>query len=200
MRPWTRLRPGTARYLSPSFLSLTLLPLLGLGSVAAQGLPPDEEGALAHLDASPRHGEWVDFDAGGGDMVRAWVVYPERAEAAPVVVVIHEIYALTDWIRGVADQFAAVVVLKGCGPVVADPGGRYAICPLGNPGMATAGTGDVVSGVIGAVLAQGLDCWAAATVGVVAHAWAGDLAAAHAGERGMLASDITGRLPQVLNP
>ncbi|NNM06207.1 MAG: dienelactone hydrolase family protein, partial [Gemmatimonadetes bacterium] len=42
-----------------------------------------------------------------GDMVRAWVVYPERADAAPVVVVIHEIYALTNWIRGVADQFAA---------------------------------------------------------------------------------------------
>jgi carboxymethylenebutenolidase len=49
----------------------------------------------------------VDYDAGNGDMVRAWVVYPERADAAPVVVVIHEIYALTDWIRGVADQLAA---------------------------------------------------------------------------------------------
>jgi carboxymethylenebutenolidase len=62
---------------------------------------------VAHLDASPRHGEWVDYDAGDGDMVRAWVVYPERAGKAPVVVVIHEIYALTDWIRGVADQLAA---------------------------------------------------------------------------------------------
>jgi NAD(P)H-hydrate epimerase len=93
-----------------------------------------------------------------------------------------------------------VVVLKGCGTVVADPDGRYAICPLGNPGMATAGTGDVLSGVIGALLAQGLDCWAAATAGVVAHARAGDLAAAELGERGMLASDITRRLPAVLNP
>ena len=75
--------------------------------VQSQELPPDEEGALSQLDASPRHGEWVDFDAGEGDMVRAWVVYPERADRAPVVIVIHEIYALTDWIRGVADQFAA---------------------------------------------------------------------------------------------
>jgi carboxymethylenebutenolidase len=49
----------------------------------------------------------VDYDAGNGDRVRAWVVYPERADKAPVVIVIHEIYALTDWIRGVADQLAA---------------------------------------------------------------------------------------------
>ena len=75
--------------------------------VSSQGLPPDEAGSVAHLDASPRHGEWVDYDAGNGDMVRAWVVYPERPDAAPVVVVIHEIYALTDWIRSVADQLAA---------------------------------------------------------------------------------------------
>jgi carboxymethylenebutenolidase len=49
----------------------------------------------------------VDIDAGRGDQVRAWVVYPERSGPAPVVVVIHEIYALTDWIRSVADQLAA---------------------------------------------------------------------------------------------
>jgi NAD(P)H-hydrate epimerase len=99
-----------------------------------------------------------------------------------------------------AQRFDAVVVLKGCGTVVAAADGRYAICPLGNPGMATAGTGDVLSGVIGAMLAQGLDCWDAATTGVVAHARAGDLAAAAIGERGLLASDITRRLPAVLNP
>jgi NAD(P)H-hydrate epimerase len=99
-----------------------------------------------------------------------------------------------------AEQYGAITVLKGCGTVVADPAGRYAICPLGNPGMATAGTGDVLAGVIGALLAQGLDCWAAAATGVVAHAWAGDLAAADLGERGMMASDITRRLPAVLNP
>ncbi|MBT8060607.1 MAG: NAD(P)H-hydrate dehydratase [Gammaproteobacteria bacterium] len=98
-----------------------------------------------------------------------------------------------------ARQFHAVVTLKGCGTVVADAGGRYAICPLGNPGMATAGTGDVLAGVIAGMLSQGLDPWDAATTGVVAHAAAGDLVAAEQGERGMLASDITGRLPAVLN-
>jgi len=99
-----------------------------------------------------------------------------------------------------ARRCQAVVVLKGCGTVVADPADRYAICPLGNPGMATAGTGDVLSGVIGALLAQGLDCWEAAQAGVVAHARAGDLAASRYGERGLLASDITRQLPATLNP
>lgn len=73
----------------------------------AQGLPPAEDGAVARLDASPRHGEWVKYDAGGGDSVTAWVVYPERSDRAPVVVVIHEIFGLTDWIRSVTDQLAA---------------------------------------------------------------------------------------------
>ena len=104
MYPWTR----------PAFVRvfLTSLALMTMGGLSprlagSQEFPPDEEGAVAHLDASPRHGEWVDYDAGDGDMVRAWVVYPERAGKAPVVVVIHEIYALTDWIRGVTDQLAA---------------------------------------------------------------------------------------------
>jgi carboxymethylenebutenolidase len=77
------------------------------GAAAAQGLPPAEDSAVARLNASPRHGEWVKVDAGAGDTVRAWVVYPERSDQAPVVVVIHEIFGLTDWIRSVTDQLAA---------------------------------------------------------------------------------------------
>jgi carboxymethylenebutenolidase len=70
-------------------------------------LPPDAEGALASLNASPRHGEWAMVRLANGDSVRSWVVYPERADAAPVVVVIHEIYGLTNWVRSVADRMAA---------------------------------------------------------------------------------------------
>lgn len=70
-------------------------------------LPPDASGALARLSASPRHGEWVLLHTGGGDSLRAWVVYPERSTKAPVVVVVHEIFGLSSWIRGVADQLAA---------------------------------------------------------------------------------------------
>ena len=65
--------------------------------------------------------------------------------------------------------------------------------------MASAGTGDVLAGVIGAMVAQRLDLWNAAATGVVAHAKAGDIAAELIGERGMLASDITLQLPTVLN-
>jgi len=99
-----------------------------------------------------------------------------------------------------SERYDAIVVLKGCGTVVADQKGHYAICPLGNPGMASAGTGDVLAGIIGAMVAQKLSLWDAAATGVVAHARAGDLAASQLGERGMLASDITARLPAVLNP
>lgn len=61
----------------------------------------------ARLAASPRHGEWQMIRVGSSDSVRVWIVYPERRSSAPVVVVVHEIYGLTPWIRGVADQFAA---------------------------------------------------------------------------------------------
>jgi carboxymethylenebutenolidase len=69
--------------------------------------PPDAAGALARLASSPRHGEWVMIRTGDGDSVRAWVVYPERSSKAPVVLVVHEIFGLSSWIRSVADQLAA---------------------------------------------------------------------------------------------
>lgn len=75
--------------------------------VVAQELPADDQNAAARLAESPRHGEWVWYPAGGGDSVSAWVVYPERDDTAPVVLVVHEIYGLTAWIRGIADQLAA---------------------------------------------------------------------------------------------
>ena len=71
-------------------------------------LPPSEENAKAALERSPRHGEFVDVAfPGGGTPLRSWVSYPERKDKAGVVLVIHEIFGLTDWIRGVADQLAA---------------------------------------------------------------------------------------------
>ncbi len=75
--------------------------------VHGQALPADGDGAVTRLAESPRHGEWVKYDAGSGDSVMAWLVYPERSDKAPVVVVIHEIYGMSDWIRGVTDQLAA---------------------------------------------------------------------------------------------
>lgn len=73
----------------------------------APGLPPDAEGAEATLADSPRHGEWVDVEVAEGSTVKTWVVYPERSDDAGAVIVIHEIFGLTDWARAVADQLAA---------------------------------------------------------------------------------------------
>ena len=87
--------------------ALALASLLPTSLAAQQHLPPSDSAAGASLEQSPRHGEWVEIDAGEDGTVMAWLVYPERATAAPVVVVIHEILGLSDWIRSVADSLAA---------------------------------------------------------------------------------------------
>ena len=74
---------------------------------AQASLPAGAAEAEARLAASPRHGEWAMISAGGADSVRAWVVYPERRDKAPVVIVVHEIFGVSHWIRAVADQLAA---------------------------------------------------------------------------------------------
>jgi ADP-dependent NAD(P)H-hydrate dehydratase / NAD(P)H-hydrate epimerase len=89
-------------------------------------------------------------------------------------------------------------VLKGAGTLVGARGRTPGVCERGNPGMATAGTGDVLTGAIAGILAQCHDHWAAARVGVLVHAMAGD-AAARAGERGVLAGDLTRELHHCVN-
>src|SRR5262249_15178133 len=69
-------------------------------------LPAGESDAKATLEKSPRHGELVDVKMPTGGPVKTWIVYPERKDKAGVVIVIHEIYGLSDWIRAVADQLA----------------------------------------------------------------------------------------------
>ena len=88
-----------------------------------------------------------------------------------------------------------VVVLKGAGTVIAAPDGRVTQCPLGNSGMATGGSGDVLSGIIGALLAQGISAYEAACIGVYVHSLAGDIAANKKTERALIASDIIDALP-----
>jgi ADP-dependent NAD(P)H-hydrate dehydratase / NAD(P)H-hydrate epimerase len=91
--------------------------------------------------------------------------------------------------RALAQRYGAVAVLKGSGSLIAHPDGRLDVCTWGNPGMATGGMGDLLTGVIAALLAQGCSAWDAARIGVGLHARAGDLAARR-GERGLLASDL----------
>ena len=91
--------------------------------------------------------------------------------------------------------FRAVVVLKGAPTVTAAPDGRATVNPTGNPGLATLGTGDVLSGTIGALLAQGLEPYDAARLGAWLHGTAGDLAAERLGVHGVTAGDLLDTLP-----
>jgi NAD(P)H-hydrate epimerase len=99
-------------------------------------------------------------------------------------------------VREAARRAQAVVALKGDDTLVAEPGGRVAVSPGGAPGLATAGTGDVLAGVVGALLAKGLHPWPAACAAVLAHVRAGQRAATAAGGAdGLIAGDVATALP-----
>jgi carboxymethylenebutenolidase len=105
-------RTAALSVLSAAVLVAACTPNVGAGANAAAAraqaaIPPSSAEVRARLAASPRHGEWAMVPVGADDSVRAWVVYPERRDRAPVVVVVHEIFGLTGWVRGVADQLAA---------------------------------------------------------------------------------------------
>ncbi len=101
-------------------------------------------------------------------------------------------------VRAIAARHGGICVLKGANTLVhGDAIGTY-VCDRGNPGMATAGTGDVLTGVLVALLAAGADAGQCATAGVLLHATAGDRAA-RAGERGLIAGDLVGELHKLVN-
>jgi NAD(P)H-hydrate epimerase len=133
---------------------------------------------------------------------RDWLLTPHPGEAARLLA--------TDTATIQADRIAAIqrlveryggtVVLKGAGTLIAAAGRRQiSLCDIGNPGMATGGTGDVLAGVLGALRAQNRDSVLAAEAGVFVHAQAGDNAA-RAGERGLLAGDLMPFIRKAVNP
>ena len=130
------------------------------------------------------------------------VLTPHPGEAARMLEV------STDIIQGdrygaarvLAERYGSVVVLKGAGTVIAAPGRIPAIIDAGNPGMATGGMGDVLTGVIAAMRAQSFAAFDAAVCGALLHGAAGDLAARFGGERGLLASDLFPQLTRLANP
>jgi NAD(P)H-hydrate epimerase len=99
-----------------------------------------------------------------------------------------------------SERHGCVVVLKGAGTIIAAPGQRLRVIDAGNPGMAVAGMGDVLTGVIAALSAQGLPAFDAASCGALLHAAAGDAAAREDGERGLLPSDLMPWLRRLANP
>ena len=130
-----------------------------------------------------------------------WVLTPHPGEAASLLActvsdVQQDRYHAVSMLQA---NFGGQVVLKGCGSLVCTDESALYLCDAGNPGMATAGMGDVLSGVIAGLAAQGLSLADAARLGVWLHARAGDLAAAREGQRGLLASDLMPWLRQLIN-
>ncbi len=115
----------------------------GVLQAGSTALPPGEEGAKDRLNSTPRHGEYATVALPGGGSLRAWVSYPERKEKAPVVIVIHEIFGLSDWIRSVADQLAADGYIAVAPDLLTGKG------PGGGGTEAFASRDDVVAGVRG---------------------------------------------------
>lgn len=176
-----------------------LAPLLARADVVAigPGLGTDAW-ARALLDHTLACGKPLVADADALNLMAGapvhrddWIVTPHPGEAARLL------GTTTDTIqrdrsgaaRRIAEATGAVAVLKGARTLVVTPAGESFECAAGNPGLASGGTGDVLTGVIAALVAQGLSLVDAATAGVQLHAEAGDLAAAR-GERGLIASDL----------
>jgi len=150
------------------------------------------------------------IDADGLNLLSAIEDWPERLNREHFILTPHpgemkrllQVEELADDPVEVATDAAArwnqVVVFKGATTVIAAPDGRSVVHAVGNPALATAGTGDVLSGAIAGLLAQGLKLFDAAVLGVYLHAAAGALVREELGEMGTLASDLFTRLPRVI--
>ncbi|MCA0402968.1 MAG: NAD(P)H-hydrate dehydratase [Proteobacteria bacterium] len=121
-----------------------------------------------------------------------WILTPHPGEAAALLnCTKDEVQAnRTEALVNLQDRYGGSIILKGAGSMVIGVDGKKYLCDRGNPGMATAGMGDVLSGVIAGLLAQKISLDEAAQLGVYLHARAGDLAASTLGERGLKASDL----------
>jgi NAD(P)H-hydrate epimerase len=103
-------------------------------------------------------------------------------------------------VRRLQETFGGVAVLKGAGSLIYGASHKPpGVCSDGNPGMASGGTGDVLTGIVAALIAQGMTLEEAACSGVCLHAAAGDAAAVEGGERGLLAGDLIVHIRSVLN-
>ena len=179
------LRPG----LATAELVRSLLTATGEGEVAPIVLDAEALRSLATMDGwwegdhrpavlTPHPGEFARLRAGSGR---------DPAEDGDLT---GDDDARVAAARDAATTWRAVVVLKGARTVIAAPDGSVAVAPFENPALATGGTGDVLAGAIGSLLAQGLEPFAAARLGVYLHGVAGDGIRERFGDAGLLASDL----------
>lgn len=188
---------------SPVHLRTLLPKMAAIGIGPGMGQTAWARGLLTMVQTAPQP-KVLDADALGllaqtPLQCEGWVLTPHPGEAARLL-------KCATWeveqdrvaaARQLQAKYGGVVVLKGAGTLVVSAGG-VAFCPAGNPGMASGGMGDALTGIIVGLLAQGLDTVAAAETGVWVHARAADLAAA-TGERGLLASDVIACLREAVN-
>jgi NAD(P)H-hydrate epimerase len=106
--------------------------------------------------------------------------------------------ARIDAVRDAAKKANCIVVLKGHQTLIADPDGHVNVNPTGNPGMASGGMGDVLGGIIAALLARGVDPFEAACAGAYLHGFAGDLLKEEMGDTGLTANDLAEKLPHAI--
>jgi NAD(P)H-hydrate epimerase len=130
-----------------------------------------------------------------------WILTPHSGEAArllhtQVTDIENDRFAA---VKNLQDQYGGVCILKGAGTLITNAAQEIYLCDAGNPGMATGGMGDVLTGVIAGLLAQGMGLNQAACMGVMMHAVAADLVAKEYGERGMLARDLMPYLRRLVN-
>ncbi len=130
-----------------------------------------------------------------------WILTPHPGEAARLLgCTIADIQAdRPAAVQALQRARGGVVILKGAGSLIAGPGGLV-VCPYGNPGMASGGMGDVLSGMLGALIAQRGEVEFCAWLGTMVHALAADRAAEQEGERGLLASDLASYARKLINP
>ncbi len=186
-----------------------LQPLLDRASVIALG-PGLGQSEWSHLLYSAALGSGLPLvvDADGLNLLAGrpehrtdWILTPHPGEAARLLQTTTRDIEV-DRFRSVAElqrRHGGVAVLKGAGTLIHDGDGPIQVCRAGNPGMASGGMGDVLTGIIAGLVAQGLTPIDAARFGVQWHATAGDRAATQNGERGLLAGDLLDALAAVAN-
>ena len=130
-----------------------------------------------------------------------WILTPHPGEAARLLeCTVAEVQAdRRAALAGIQEKFGGIAVLKGSGTLVTSSKAQPWLCSAGNPGMASAGMGDALTGIIAGLRAQKLSAEVSAIIGVQVHAQAGDLAAA-AGQRGLLATDLIAEVRRCVNP
>ncbi len=185
-----------------------LMPLIKRASVIAigPGLGQSEWAKLLFARVLESHlplvidADALNLLAEEGHATDNWVMTPHPGEAARLLKTDSKSIQSDRFnaIKMLHKQFTGPVVLKGCGTLIADTEGQLFICDAGNPGMSSGGMGDVLTGVIAGLIAQGIEINHAAKLGVCLHANAADRAA-NAGERGLMAMDLMPHLRNLVN-